>query len=117
MSEGTPQGSRHTLVEGSRLSSDTVRLVDTIFPLSDREVVSRLLAEQCETNLPFLETQDAMGLERQRFAALKLSKGNLDDLRRAVELAKADWRDLLMAADFAHDVTAHKRWLKETLHE
>jgi hypothetical protein len=94
-----------------------VRLVDTIFALSDREIASRLLAEQCGINLPFLETQDAMGLERYRFAALKLSNGNLDELRRAIELAKTDWRDLLVAADFAHDVHGHKHWLKETLHE
>jgi hypothetical protein len=45
-----------------------------------------------------------------RFAALKLSAGGMDRLRKAIELAKTDWRDLLVAAEFANDVNAHKRW-------
>ena len=47
------------------------------------------------------------------FAALKLSGGDLGELRSAIRLAKADWRDLLVAAGFAEDVGAHKRWLPE----
>ncbi len=48
--------------------------------------------------------------ERFRFAALRLSNGDLRKLEQAVELAKRDWRDLLMAAGFGEDVTAHERW-------
>lgn len=53
---------------------------------------------------------DEFQLERVRFAALKLSTGSLAGLRRAVELAKLDARDLLMAAGFGHDVRAHEAW-------
>ena len=48
-----------------------------------------------------------MSLERLRYAALKLSGGRLDALREAVELARIDWRDLLMGAGFGYDVHAH----------
>jgi hypothetical protein len=46
-----------------------------------------------------------------RFAALKLSEGRLDRLEEAIKLAQTDWRDLLVAAGFAHDVEAHLNWL------
>jgi hypothetical protein len=44
------------------------------------------------------------------FRPLKLSNGNFEKLRQAVDLAKIDWRDLLVAAGFANDVEAHKKW-------
>lgn len=49
-------------------------------------------------------------LERFRFAALKYSDGKLPLLEGAVQLAKEDWRDLLLAAGFGYDVEAHGRW-------
>jgi len=51
-----------------------------------------------------------LGLERFRFAALKLSRGRMDKLADAVRLANKDWRDLLVAAGFADSVDAHKDW-------
>ena len=70
-----------------------------------------ILVEECGNNLPFLHNTDEAGMDRFRFAALKLSGGDLDKLRDAVRLAKTDWRDLLAAAGFANDVTAHRSWL------
>ena len=52
----------------------------------------------------------AAGLERIRFAALKLSNGDLGELRQAVQIAGIDWRDVLVAAGFGHDLRAHERW-------
>jgi hypothetical protein len=82
-----------------------------LFGHRHREEAARLLVEECGNNLPSSEKLDAYGLERCRFAALKLSGGRLDHLRDAVQLAKIDWRDLLMAAGFGEDVRAHERWL------
>lgn len=73
-----------------------------------------MLIEECGNNLPFLENQTDVK-ERVRFAAVKLSEGRLDKLRQAVELAKADWRDLLMAADFGEDIYEHERWATNLL--
>ncbi len=50
-------------------------------------------------------------MERLRFAAIKLSKGELNTLLDAIVLAQTDWRDLLVAAGFANDVHAHQSWL------
>lgn len=52
-------------------------------------------------------------VERIAAAALKVSEGSLERLEAATELAATDWRDLLMAAGFGHDVSAHKAWLRE----
>jgi hypothetical protein len=76
-----------------------------------RTEVAELLLHQCGNNLPLLEKLNEIELERFRFAALKLSGGNIDKLREAIELAKKDWRDLLMASEFATDLTAHTRWM------
>jgi SAM-dependent methyltransferase len=92
------------------LSSETRRRVDLLFRPSEREEATRLLAEQCGNNLPFLESLDAHGLERFQFAALKLSGGDLSRLRGAIALAQKDWRDLLMAAGFGQDARAHESW-------
>jgi len=73
--------------------------------------VCEILSTECGNHLPFLKKLDATGLERVRFAALKQSKGDLEKLKQAIILAKRDWRDLLVAANFADDVEAHKSWL------
>jgi hypothetical protein len=92
------------------LSPATRQRLEVLFPGKDRGAAEQLLVEDCGTNLPGLQDLDPVRLERVRFAALKLSKGNLIQLREAVNLAKIDWRDLLMAADFGHDVHAHEHW-------
>jgi hypothetical protein len=49
--------------------------------------------------LPFQENFDAQGLERVRLAVVKLAGGSLAELRRQVEVAKQDWRDVLAPAE------------------
>ena len=70
-----------------------------------------MLRDECGNNLPFMKNKDEIALERLRFAAIKLSKGDLNKLLDAVVLAQTDWRDLLVAAGFAGDVRAHQSWL------
>lgn len=93
-----------------RLSPGTRRRVDHLFSRRQRDTAARLLVEECGTRLPACGDKDRHGLERIRFAALKMSGGNLERLRAAVDQAKTDWRDLLVQADFAHDIHAHERW-------
>lgn len=78
----------------------SVRL-ELLFDGEERDEARRLLEEDGD-----------MG-ERTRIAALKLSDGSLDKLVRAIELAQTDFRDLLVAAGFAHDVRAHLAWMPE----
>lgn len=97
------------------LSPETALLVSILFePELVSEAVS-LLEERCGTNLPFLSGLDSRQLERYRFAALKLSEGNLSKLQSAIALAQLDWRDLLVNAEFADDVIAHERWSRDVI--
>jgi hypothetical protein len=91
------------------LSEATLRRLEILFAEPQRARASQLLIEACGNNLPLCESATPAGLERIRFAALKLSGGDLSGLEEAISLAKLDWRDLLMAADFG-DTSAHVSW-------
>ena len=67
----------------------------------------------CGDNLPLYEPSTPQGLERIRFAVLKISHGDQDKLLEAILLAKRDWRDVLVWADFANDLDAHHKWVKD----
>jgi hypothetical protein len=90
------------------LTEGTAQRIARLFSPADRELVSTSLLERCGDNLPFAGT--AAGIERIRFAVLKVSGGDLGTLQRAIDLANQDWRDLLVAAGFEHDPSAHSSW-------
>jgi hypothetical protein len=48
--------------------------------------------------LPFVTTDES--LDRVRLAAIKIAKGDLAELRRQVDVAKVDWRDVINAAEY-----------------
>lgn len=98
-----------------QLSPRTMQLVEIFFGQKDVPEASQWLEEECGNNLPSCSQQDEYGMERIRFAAIKLSKGNLLKLLQAIDEARMDWRDLLMAADFGFDVNAHENWVKDIL--
>ncbi len=101
-----------------KLSETTTSIVERLFPPEQRREAGRLLEEECGNNLPFCENSDAYALERIRSAVLKISEGDMSQLRQAIKLAKLDWRDVLMGAGFGHSVTAHEEWerdLKSTI--
>ncbi|MCI0550743.1 MAG: hypothetical protein L0287_07295 [Anaerolineae bacterium] len=98
-----------------QLSPRTKQLVEIFFSQKDTAEASQWLEEECGNNLPSCGQQDEYGMERIRFAAIKLSKGNLLKLLKAIDEARMDWRDLLMAADFGFDVNAHENWVKDIL--
>ena len=95
------------------LSPETQRRLDMLFAEPDRQTVTHLLVTQCGDNLPLRHDKDPSGLERIRFAALKLSNGSLAELTRAVQIAQTDWRDVLVAAGFGHDPRAHLTWFPD----
>ena len=96
------------------LSPRTWQLVQKIFP-KEADTVGKILVEECGQNLPFCEGRDEYQLERFRFAALKISGGDLQKLRQAVNEAKRDWRDELVWAGFATRLEAHRDWANELL--
>ena len=99
------------------LSKRTSDLVDKLFLPDDQAEAKRLLIEECGENLPFCNGQDEVQMERIRFGAIRLGIGFLDEFRKAISVAKSDWRDLLVAARFAESLTAHDRWAEATLKE
>lgn len=92
------------------LSPGTWARVEMLFAPQWRDSARALLERECADNLPSCERMDMFGLERVRFAVLKLSDGNLEKLRREIEEAKKDWRDSLMAADFGLELKAYEQW-------
>lgn len=93
-----------------KVSPKTLEMVSRVFVEEDHSQVIDLLINECGNNLPFLETNDEYQLERYRFAAIRMSGGRIDGLRKSIELAKKDWRDLLVVSGFAEDTGAHLRW-------
>jgi Cys-tRNA(Pro)/Cys-tRNA(Cys) deacylase len=96
------------------LSPRTRQLVQAIFP-NDAERAASLLVAECGQNLPFCKNSNEYQLERVRFAALKISEGDLRKLQEAVNEAKRDWRDELVWAGFAQRLDEHTRWANELL--
>jgi hypothetical protein len=93
------------------LSDRTMGHVRALFKDGEVEEAARLLANDCAELLPIVgRTSTPASLERIRFAALRRSNGKLEELRKAIDLARLDWRDLLVAADFADDIHAHEKW-------
>jgi len=81
------------------LSERIVQVVDRQFAPSQRDAALTALVAWQAPN------------DRIRLAALRLGDGDLAKLGSAIDLAKVDWRDLLVAAGFADDVQAHHRWM------
>ncbi|HLC05450.1 MAG TPA: hypothetical protein VJK02_20630 [Anaerolineales bacterium] len=92
------------------LSEATWSRIRQLFPSDLHPSVAEILEHECGNNLPFLEPPDASALERFHFAALTLRTGSLNGLRDAVDLAKINWRDLLVAASEADSPNANKWW-------
>lgn len=92
------------------LSPATQSRLESLFAASDRATATELLINRCAEKLPFVGGSTPRDLERVRFAVLKLSQGDLGKLRSMVQLAETDWRDVLVAAGFANDITAHQEW-------
>lgn len=92
------------------LSENTLRLVRRIFPPEHHEAVIADLAARCGSGLPLWVPATPEGLERIRFAVLKLSHGSLPELGRAIAMANTDWRDVLVAAGFGNSLLAHINW-------
>lgn len=92
------------------LSPKTRDHVGALFAASDAAAAELILVSRCGDQLPGMSGASPIALERIRFAALRLSRGRLPELSNAAALAERDWRDLLVAADFADDPQAHLRW-------
>ena len=92
------------------LTPRTKEVIARLFDSSTIPEVEGLLADECGNNLPLYKPATPEGLERIRFALLKISHGDINKLLEAISLAKRDWRDILVWAGFANDLNAHEEW-------
>jgi len=97
------------------LSSRTWQLVKFLFKPEEQESAGKMLVEECGQNLPFMKEADESQLERIRVAVLRIGIGDMAETRKAIDLAKRDWRDVLMWAGFGYDLKAHEKWAERTL--
>jgi hypothetical protein len=88
------------------LSVGLSQRIAMMFAPDEIELVSSLLTEECGPKL----TRFPVLLDRIRYAVLKLSKGDLAELRKAIRVAQHDWRDALVWAGFGQSLTAHESW-------
>jgi hypothetical protein len=93
------------------LSPETEKRIELLFPVEEQERVRVILVDECGHNIPGWKMAN---VERVRFAALKLSEGNIHKLCGAVDLAKIDFRDVLMAAGFG-EIDSYKLWMPEQI--
>jgi hypothetical protein len=68
------------------------------FPAEEQELIEQILDKECGRTIPFCREATARDLEHIRVCVLRLSKGNLSELRSWVQLANIDQRDVLLAA-------------------
>lgn len=99
------------------LSGRTIQLINKYFSDNDKSKVMQILMNECRNNLPLSGTWTVSEFERIWFAIIKVSDGQFDIFQRAVELAKIDWRDLLVSANFASDVNLHMKWADKLLRD
>lgn len=97
----------------SEITQRTMKIIASLFGDKEQRLVKLELESKCSTNVPGCSDWSNSQLERIWFAVLKLSDGELSKLRSSIELANTDFRDLLMAAGFGHDLEAHNKWFKQ----
>jgi hypothetical protein len=95
------------------LSDAVERRLALLFTGRGAEDARAALVDECAEKLPLCDATTPESLERIRIACLKLSGGHVTRLRAAIRDAQLDWRDVLMAAGFGHDVDAHSSWWPE----
>ena len=88
--------------------------VNSFFSEGNRLEAIELLKSECADNLPLCKEANPSKMERIRFAAIKMSDGQLNELYYAVDLAQNDWRDLLKVSDCVN-VDAHEIWADKVL--
>lgn len=93
-----------------QLSDKTKRAMLILLNDNDRSRIGDRLVEEASEKIPMWHEYTPEGLERIRFAIIKLIAQNTKNENIAFNHAKMDWRDLFMAAGFGFSATEHERW-------
>lgn len=80
------------------LTPVVVEEINKHFPAAQRDVVEKILDQECGRTIPFCREATPPELEHIRLCVLRLSKGDIAELRKWIDLANVDQRDVLLAA-------------------
>ena len=98
------------------LTRRTAALVQRVAGSADAERLGRRLLEEIPGSMDTGSSGPARDLlERIRISALRLLHEGDQREDQVFDLARADWRDLLMAAGHGEDVTAYEEWADRML--
>ena len=81
------------------LTPAVVEEIGKHFPAAQHDFIKQILDLECGRPIPFCREATAQELEYIRLCVLRLSKGNLSELRKYVELANIDQRDVFWRRD------------------
>ena len=106
-------------IQPEPLSELTEQLIQKIFPPEERMEVRQLLINHCGNNVYAHEHKDKYELEGLRFAVLKVSKGEMKSLRRAIKTLDQDFRDIYAESGFIGEKAEEKRekWVQTLLNK
>jgi hypothetical protein len=93
------------------LTARVTSVIQRDFPAHSTDLIAAILLDGCGDDLPMI--QGPLEIERIRLAVLKLAEGDVSVLPDHIGMARVDWRDVLVAAEFGTDLTAHLRWADE----
>lgn len=101
------------------LSERTEQLVQKMFPLEEQMEVRQLLINQCGNNIDAHKYKDKYELEFLRFSVLKVSKGDMKKMHRAIKIANEDFRDIYAESGFLGKKAEEKRekWVRTILNK
>lgn len=99
------------------LTKDTELVADALFaPDQAAEIKRRLREELSDENESVFSVYDSPeSRERIWLSVIRKCNGTINPWDIWFDLAKTDWRDLLMAAGFGFDASEHLRWKQEVL--
>jgi hypothetical protein len=97
------------------MASLRVAALVNLAPANLRREILSLLDSRCSTGLPFCEKDRDELIERIQMAVIRKTAFDMRCISENVDLANTDWRDLLVLAEFADDLSAHQVWCDRCL--
>lgn len=99
----------------SELSRRTDLLIRHLFAPACVDAVRARIRGDCGTEALGFPGATPEQMERVHFAVIRLGAADEAALTRAIELARIDYRDLLMNADFGFSLVAHDEWFDRVM--
>lgn len=87
-------------------------LIDAHCPPERAAVIRQLLSDECSVTLPGIKPDWTQLIERIQAGVLRSTGWDPGLIAARIRLARVDWRDLLVAADFANSLSAHVAWIE-----